>query len=126
MGIACNFFGVSLALPAGVIAENETCTCSIVSSLWAMTVGMAHASALFCTKVYHLVPFERLGRVAAMMVKYTDIKNLCAATGWGRQTVERYLRREDMKFPRPIMVGKKRMWPEHEIRQFLESRRLAA
>ncbi|MGA0615570.1 helix-turn-helix transcriptional regulator [Paracoccus sp. KR1-242] len=61
-----------------------------------------------------------------MIAKHIDVPKFCASLGISRPTLERWLRDPDVKMPRPIRIGRKRYWPEHEINAFLEKNRMAA
>lgn len=61
-----------------------------------------------------------------MIAKHYAVKDLCAAWGVSRPTIERWIRHPELKMPRPINVGNKRLWPENEIKSWFESHRMEA
>lgn len=48
-----------------------------------------------------------------------DVRHLCG--GVSDMTLWRWLHREDLDFPRPIYIGKRRYWKEAEVLVWLES-----
>lgn len=56
-----------------------------------------------------------------MLIRHHAVKDLCAAWGVSRPTIERWVRDPNLKMPRPVMVANKRLWPEPEIKAWFES-----
>ncbi|WP_155942418.1 helix-turn-helix transcriptional regulator [Rhodomicrobium vannielii] len=61
--------------------------------------------------------------MTAKSKKFLTSRDVKDRLGISDMTLHRWLRSSELKFPRPVVIGRRRFWDESEFERFINARR---